>query len=184
MILQMQDRLTILRTSRNISKLTAYEEIKGVFDWNRTPMAPLGNKGVVYITLGMHNRFTSHCDNAYTTGCAPNHHQFLKFYVPATRGYIISGTYRLDPAHWTLSAVSEQEKTVTAAASLLAAFQKFIPTSAADKQKHIVAIPPRVDNVEPQRVDGASPLRVETTPALRVTAGLTPSNSPTCPRHQ
>ena len=58
MILQMQNRLTMLRTSRNISKLTAYEEIKGTFHWNRTPMAPLGNKGVVYITLGMRNTFT------------------------------------------------------------------------------------------------------------------------------
>ena len=43
-------------------------------------------------------------------------------HVPATRGYSISGTYCLEPSHWTLPFVSEQDKTVTADADLLAEF--------------------------------------------------------------
>ena len=49
MIPQMQDTLNMLHTLRNNNKFTAYEEIQGTFDWNLTPMAPLSNKGVVYI---------------------------------------------------------------------------------------------------------------------------------------
>ena len=112
----------MLRMSRNNNKLTAYEEIKGPFDWNRTSMATLCNNGMMYITPDVLDTFTPHCNEAYTVGRAPHHHQLLKCYVPATRGYRISGTYRLDPSHWTLPAVSEQDKTVTAAVDLLAAF--------------------------------------------------------------
>ena len=60
MIPQIQDTLNMLRTSRNDNNLTAYEEIKGSFDWNQTPMTPLGNKGVVYITPDARNTFTPH----------------------------------------------------------------------------------------------------------------------------
>ena len=72
-------------------------------------MAPLGNKGMVYITLGMCNTFVPHCDEAYNFVRALNHHQLFIFYVPATRGYKISDMYRLDPPHWTLPAVSKQD---------------------------------------------------------------------------
>jgi hypothetical protein len=140
MIPQMQDTLNMLRTSRNNNKLTAYEKIKGAFDWNRVPMAPLGNKCVVYVTLDIRNTYAPHCDKAYTVERAPNHHQLLKCYVPTTMGYRISGTYHPDPSYWMFPAVSEQNMTVSAATDLLVAFQKFIPTLAADKQKHIATI--------------------------------------------
>ena len=65
MIPQMQDMLNMLRMSRNNSKLTAYEGIKGSFDWIQTLMAPLCNKGVVYITPDARNTSAPHCDGAY-----------------------------------------------------------------------------------------------------------------------
>ena len=85
-------------------------------------MAPLGNKGVAYITPDARNTFAPHRNEAYTVGHAPYHHQLLKCYVPATRGYKITGTYRLDPFHWALPVVSKQDKTVTAAKDLLLVF--------------------------------------------------------------
>jgi hypothetical protein len=36
---------------QNNNELTAYEELNCLFDWNRTPMSPLGNIGAVYINL-------------------------------------------------------------------------------------------------------------------------------------
>ena len=122
MIPQMQDTLNMLRTSRNNNSLTAYEEIKGSFNWNRTPMPTLGNKDVVYIIPDALNIFAPHCDEAYTVGRAAHHHQLLKFYVPAARGYRITDTYRLDPSHWALPVVSKQDKIVTTALYLLTTF--------------------------------------------------------------
>ena len=159
-------------------------------------MAPLNNSAVVHITPNMRNIFAPHCDKAYTVGLTPHYHQLLKLYVPTTRGHQISGTYRLDPSHGALPVVSEQHSTISAGVNLPAAFQKFIPTSALDKQKNIAAVrkiaaiicdnhlqreivdkSPRVDNTEQQSVYDATPLRVEPKPAPRVISGVTPSNS-------
>jgi hypothetical protein len=49
MLPQMKDTLNMLRTSRNNNKLTQYKKMNYLFDWNRTPMSPLNNKGKVYI---------------------------------------------------------------------------------------------------------------------------------------
>jgi hypothetical protein len=68
------------------------------------------------------------------------YHQLLNFFVSVTIGYCISGTYRLDPAHWALPIVSEYNKTVSAATDLLTSFRQFFPTTAADTQKHMLYI--------------------------------------------
>ena len=90
-------------------------------------MVSLSNNNVVYITPAMCNTFTPNCDEVYTVGRALSYHQILKCYVPTTRGYRRSITYRLGPFHWTLPVVSEQDKTVNAATNLLAAFQQNHP---------------------------------------------------------
>ena len=50
MLPQMQDTLNMLRTSQNNKNLTAYEELNGKFDWNQTPIAPLGTRGMLLTT--------------------------------------------------------------------------------------------------------------------------------------
>jgi hypothetical protein len=79
MLPQMEDTLNMMRTSRNNNDKTAYEEIHGAFDWNKTPLAPLGNKGMVYLTPNTRNTFAPHCDEAFTVRRAPFHHQLLIF---------------------------------------------------------------------------------------------------------
>ena len=60
MLPQMQDTLNMLRTSWNNNNLTAYEELNGKFDWNRTPIAPLGTRGMLFITPDSRNTFYPH----------------------------------------------------------------------------------------------------------------------------
>ena len=48
MVPQIQDTLNTLRTSQQNSKILAYEHVEGSFDWNQTPLAPLGCRPVVY----------------------------------------------------------------------------------------------------------------------------------------
>ena len=115
MLPQMQDTLNMLCTSQNNNKLTAYEELNGTFNWNRTPIALLGTRGMIFIHSNSRNSFAPHCDEAFTVGRVRHHYCLLEFYVPTTRGYCISGTFRLDPTHWKLPAISEQDKTVVAA---------------------------------------------------------------------
>ena len=68
----------MLHTPRNTKKLTAYEDIKGAFDWNITHMMPFGNRSVVCTTPNMQHLFSFYCDEAYTVGRAQNHHQLPK----------------------------------------------------------------------------------------------------------
>ena len=40
--------LNMLRTSRLNQTKTAYEELEGAFDFNKTPLAPLGTKALLF----------------------------------------------------------------------------------------------------------------------------------------
>jgi len=40
----------MLRASHRNSKISAYEESEGSFDYNKTPIAPLGTKSIAYLT--------------------------------------------------------------------------------------------------------------------------------------
>ena len=46
---QIQDTMNMVRTSRRNSSISAYKDMEGPFDWNRTPIAPLRIKAVVIV---------------------------------------------------------------------------------------------------------------------------------------
>ena len=50
MIKQNQDTLNMFRTARNDTTKTAYQVTEGEFDWNATPLAQLGSRGMVLST--------------------------------------------------------------------------------------------------------------------------------------
>ena len=89
----------MFRTARNDTTKTAYQVTEGEFDWNATPLAPIGTKRMVFIHPDNHNTFAPHCDIGYIVGRAPRHYCLLEFYIPDTRGYRLSCTYRLYPQH-------------------------------------------------------------------------------------
>ena len=121
MLKQVQDTLNMFSTSRNDTTKTAYQELEGKFDWNATPMAQLSTKGSVYIHPDNRNTFAPHCDEGFTVGHAPHHYRLLEFYfyIQTTRGYRLSGTYRLYPQHCRMPMITEEDKTVEATTELL-----------------------------------------------------------------
>ena len=140
MLPQIEDTLNMLHTSRRNNKLTAYEELHGSFDWNRIPLAPLGMKGMVFIPPGNRNTFAPHYDKAFIVSWAPHSYRLMEFFVPSTKGYHISGCYCLDPTHWTMPTISEQDRTVSAATELLQYYNRTTPPAAKNKAKHIAII--------------------------------------------
>ena len=116
---QIQDTLNMFRTSRLDVTKTSYQETEGVFDWNATPLAPLGTRGMVFIHPGNQNTFAPHCGTDYVVGHTPHHYCLLEFYIPATRGYRLSVTYRLYPQHCQMPTISEEDQTVEATADLV-----------------------------------------------------------------
>ena len=45
----MQDALDMMQIPRNNKILTAYKGLKGKFNWNKTLIAPIGTKEMIYI---------------------------------------------------------------------------------------------------------------------------------------
>ena len=79
MLQQVQDTLNMFRTSRNNTTKTAYQELEGAFDWNATPLAPLGTKGSVFLHPDNRNTFAPHCDEGFSVGSARHHYRLLEF---------------------------------------------------------------------------------------------------------
>ena len=63
-IFQVQATLNMLRTSRRNETVSAYEELCGPFDFNKTPLAPLGTKALTLMTqnFGQHLPHTALMD--------------------------------------------------------------------------------------------------------------------------
>merc|ERR1711966_578340 len=154
MLKQVQDTLNMFRTSRNNTSKTAYQELEGNFDWNATPMAPLGTKGSVFIHPDNRNTFAPHCDEGFTVGRAPHHYRLLEFYIPATRGYRLSGTYRLYPQPCRMPVISEEDRTVSAATELLEKMRKEIPPAAKEKKQWLKTIKKLQATLSHQELEG------------------------------
>ena len=97
--------------------------MKGVFDFNKTPMALLGTKILAYINPDARGSWQAHAQDVFYVGREPLHYRLLRFFNAQTKGYIATGTYKLFPVHCRVPAVSKADRTLQAAAELLEALQ-------------------------------------------------------------
>ena len=140
MVPTIERTLNLLRTSRRNKKITAYEELYGKFDWNKTPLAPLGTKGVAYIDPDVRATFAPHCNDVFVAGMCPNHYRVLEFFDPKTRCYRQTCTYKLFPTHCKTPVTSEADRTIAAATELLQTFKRVALRSAKRKAELVKAI--------------------------------------------
>jgi len=84
---QVELTLNLLQFSRRDPTQSANEEVNGKFDYNKTPLAPLGAKGLVYEDPAVRTSWAPNETDAYYVGPAPKHYRCLRFYMPGTRRY-------------------------------------------------------------------------------------------------
>ena len=89
---QVELTLNMLRFSRRDPKKSANQEVYGTFDFNKTPLAPIGTKALMYDDPASRASWASHATNGFYVGPAPDHYQCLRFYIPATRRFRFSDT--------------------------------------------------------------------------------------------
>ena len=77
---QVELTLNLLRFSRRDPTKSANEEVNGKFDYNKTPLAPFGTKGLVYEDPANRASWAKHETDAYYVGPAPKHYRCLRFY--------------------------------------------------------------------------------------------------------
>ena len=153
---QLQGTMNRLCTLQRNSKIFAYEETEGAFDWNRTTLAPLRCKAVVYQDPNARTSWAPHPCDAFYLGHTPLHYR-LKEYCMADTYFFSYAVGKLYPAHCATPSISEADLTVSATTDLIDSMQGRVLATAAAKQRHtkvlqkLITIPnnsksPRVAN--------------------------------------
>jgi hypothetical protein len=117
--------LNMLRRSRINPKLSAYTQIIGVFDYNRTPLAPIGTRTVVHQQTTQQGRttFADHGGIGWSIGPAMNHYRHWTFYISKTRGTRVSDTVVFLPEKYTMPATASSDRATAALEELTEALK-------------------------------------------------------------
>ena len=84
--------LNLLRTSRLNPNLSAYSQIFGSFDFNRTPIAPLGTKLLIHEKPGPRASWSPHAIDGWYIGPALRHYRCFRVWATATNAERIADT--------------------------------------------------------------------------------------------
>jgi hypothetical protein len=147
--------------------------VNGHFDYNKTPIAPLGTKGLVYKDSAVRTSWAPHGTDAYYIGPAPKHYRCLRFYMLATRRYCIANTWWLYPTHCTTPSILHANLTVLQATDVLQSLGPTIPTSTTKSITKNKAIQQLQEILSPQLHPGMADPRVPIAPEPRVAAPAT-----------
>ena len=74
-----------------------------------------------------------HCSKKYAVGMAPQYYRLFEHVIPTTRGYWLTGTYRLFLLYWNVQTVSEHSALIKTGVKLLEFYQKLAPPTAKRK---------------------------------------------------
>ena len=101
--------------------MSAYTQLFGLFDYNRTPLAPLGTEEFVHERTGQQGSHADHGKVGYIIGNSPQHYRHLYFYLPSTRGNRHIDTYIFIPSESELPENSAADRATTALEEFTAA---------------------------------------------------------------
>ena len=96
----------MLQTCRRDPTISAYEALNGKFDYNKTPMTPLGSPAVIYDDPTTRNTFAPHCTDAIYVAPSMLHYINRKYWVPSTHKMRISSSERIYPEHCKIPTIS------------------------------------------------------------------------------
>jgi hypothetical protein len=174
--------LNLLHTSHSNPQLLAHAQLYGMFDFNKTPLAPPSTRALVYKDPGNRASWAPHGKEAWYLGPAPEHYRCYRFHIPEIKGTRISGTAKFSSHHCKLPAVSSADAAKHAAQELIHALQNPAPRSPFQRlaPQHLTAIRQLVEifqrTTTPSPTETSSPItllrlpRVAPAPLPRVNA--------------
>jgi hypothetical protein len=117
--------LNMIRRSRINPRLSAHTQIFGVFDYNRTPLAPIGTRTVVHepTTQQGHTTFSDHGVIGWTIGPVLDHYQHWEFFIPKTRGTRVSDTAVFLPEKYSMPTTASADRASAALEELTEALK-------------------------------------------------------------
>jgi hypothetical protein len=112
--------LNMLQPSRINPKLSAYNQVFGNFDFNATPLAPMGTKVIVYERKKQRlSTWSDHGQHGWYTGSAPHHYRNYSVFITATRAIRICDTVVFLPTKFPMPATSSTDRITEALENLV-----------------------------------------------------------------
>ena len=115
--------LNLLRPSRLNPKLSAYAQLEGAFDFNRTPLAPPGTRIIVHEKPTQHCTWAPHGVDGWYIGPAMDHYQCYRVWIPSTHAKRIADTIQFFPTILRTPTLSHCDATLQVACELTHALQ-------------------------------------------------------------
>ncbi len=137
---QVELTLNMLCLSQRNPNKSANQEVYGSFDFNKTPLVPLGTKALIYDDQTSHASWAPHATDSFYVGPASNHYRCLQLYIPSTRRFRFSNMWHLYPTHCQIPVTLQHDLSIAAAADILQSLGGTVPTTTTAKIKHIRAI--------------------------------------------
>ena len=91
--------LNLMRPSRLNPRMKAEAMMNGPFDFNCTPIAPLGSKVLVHEKPVVRGTWAPHAVDGWYIGPAIKHYRCYMLYFPSTKGIIHSETVEFSPTN-------------------------------------------------------------------------------------
>ena len=122
--------LNMLRPSRINPKLSAYMQLVGNFNFNATPLAPLGTKAIIYVDKKQRtSTWGSHGHTGWYIGPSMNHYRNYHIYVTHTRDSRHGDTVAFFPTKFTMPETSSNDRAAAAIEDLVDALRNPAPAS-------------------------------------------------------
>jgi len=168
--------LNLLRTSNLNPRLSAQEHLNGIFDFNRTPLAPPGTKIIIHEKPSQRPTWAPHGTDGWYIGPALNHYRCHRTYTTKTGGERISDTVHFCPKRIQMPTTDSVNQIYQSAKDLTMALQNPMPATpflnfgdatlnALKKLADIFdksATQAKEEDTPPPRVQHTAPPRVET----------------------
>jgi len=125
-----QSEITIncLRKSRINPKLSAYTQLFGIFDFNATPMVPVGTRAIIYEDREQRpNTWANHGQRGWYIGPAMEHYRNYTIFVTKTRAERHGKTVEFFPTKYNLPATSTDDQAAAAITDLIHALKNPAP---------------------------------------------------------
>ena len=180
--------LNMLRPSCINPAKSAYNELWGNFDFNKTPLAPPGCLIVAHKRPQERGTWAEHGVKGYFIRQTKHHYCNYQVYIPAARGERTTDTIEFFPEHVQMPKISLKDKLASATEDLIAKLKKPHPTTPfldqGTKTNNVInklseISTPRQRNVVPTRVPGGVPTRVALQPAEEQQQHFNPNQADT-----
>eukprot|EP00804_Cyclotella_cryptica_P013964 CCRYP_002495-RA/>CCRYP_002495-RA protein AED:0.17 eAED:0.08 QI:0/0/0/1/1/1/3/0/1003 len=171
---QGQDTLNLLRVSRVNPKLSAYAVLDGQFNFDKTPLAPVGTRALILLDPNSRKTWQSHALDAWYVGPAKNHYRNYRFFIPTTKGYRISGSAKFFPKHTKMPAIEPGDTARLAAQDLITAIKTLSTAPMTLSAQHTTALRQLADIFSTTAAVNTKEPSTIATPVTRVAAPAPP----------